>query len=151
VTGVGGGAKIGAFAGLVAGWVSAAAGWARHTPHHAGNLWTRYNAPSGRFKGLGIGTGVIYAGARQAIITNVPTTITINPTTRAVTATGRLELPGFTRNDLAVYYRRDRLDYALNLANVFDRTYITGAIPADATRLKAGDPRKLTFSVRLDL
>lgn len=122
-----------------------------NTPHHAGNFWTRYNVPSGRFKGLGIGTGVIYAGARQAIITNVPTTITINPTTRAVTATGRLELPGFTRSDLAVYYRRGRLDYALNLANVFDRTYITGAIPADATRLKAGDPRKLTFSVRLDL
>jgi hypothetical protein len=32
-----------------------------------------------------------------------------------------------------------------------DRTYVSGAIPADATRLKAGDPRKLTFSVKVDL
>ena len=122
-----------------------------NTPHHAANFWTRYNFPAGRLKGLGLGAGAVYAGARQAIITNVPTTITINPTTRAVTATGRLELPGYTRGDLAVYYRTGRLDYALNMVNVFDRTYVSGAIPADATRLKAGDPRKLTFSVRLDL
>jgi len=121
-----------------------------NTPHHAGNLWTRYNIPKGTFKGLGYGLGVIYAGARQAIITNVPRTITINPTTRAVTATGRLELPGFTRTDLAVYYKRGRIDYAINVSNMLDRSYIAGAIPADATRLKAGDPRKVSFSVKYD-
>ena len=122
-----------------------------NTPHNAGNIWTRYNVPAGRLKGLGFGAGAVYAGVRQAIITNVPRTITINPTTRAVAATGRLELPGYTRGDLAVYYRTGRFDYALNAVNIFDRTYISGAIPADATRLKAGDPRKLTLSVRYDL
>lgn len=88
---------------------------------------------------------------RQAIITNIPTTITVNATTRAVIATGRLELPGFTRSDLAVCYRRGRLDYALNVGSLLDRTYVSGAIPAVATRLTAGDPRKLTFSVKFDL
>jgi len=122
-----------------------------NTPRNAGNLWTRYNVPKGPFKGLGFGYGFIYSGQRQAIITNVPTTITINPITRAVTATGRLELPGFSRSDLAVYYRRGRLDYAVNVGNIFDRRFIAGAIPADATRLKPGDPRKITFSVKLDL
>lgn len=122
-----------------------------NSPHNAGNLWTRYNVPKGQLKGLGIGFGLVYAGVRQAIITNIPTTITVNATTRAVIATGRLELPGFTRSDLAVYYRRGRLDYALNVGNLLDRTYVSGAIPADATRLKAGDPRKLTFSVKVDL
>jgi iron complex outermembrane receptor protein len=122
-----------------------------NTPHNAGNLWTRYNFPHGRFKGLGFGYGFIYAGTRQAIITNVPTTITINPTTKAVTATGRLELPGYARSDLGVYYKHGRFDYALNVANVFDRTYLSGAIPGEASRLKPGDPRKLTFSVRFDL
>jgi outer membrane receptor for ferric coprogen and ferric-rhodotorulic acid len=67
-----------------------------------------------------------------------------------VTATGRLELPGFTRTDLAVYYKRGRVDYAINVSNMLDRSYIAGAIPADATRLKAGDPRKVSFSVKYD-
>ena len=122
-----------------------------NAPHNAGNFWTRYNFPAGRFKGLGFGYGLVYAGARQAIITNVPTTITINPATRAVTATGRLELPSFARSDLALYYKHGRLDYAVNVGNLFDHAYLSGAIPADATRLKPGDPRKLTFSVKWDL
>ena len=122
-----------------------------NTPHNAGNLWTRYNIPSGRFQGFGFGYGFIYAGARQAIITNVPTTITINPVTNAVTATGRLQLPGYARSDFGFYYRHHRFDYALNISNIFDHAYISGAIPAEASRLKPGDPRKITLSVKLDL
>lgn len=122
-----------------------------NTPRNSGNLFTRYNIPAGRLKGLGFGLGVISAGARQAIITNVPRTITVNTTTGAVTATGQLKLPGYTRTDLGFYYKRGHFDYALNIGNIFDRTYIAGAIPADATRLNPGDPRKITFSIRYDL
>jgi iron complex outermembrane recepter protein len=108
-----------------------------NTSHNSGNLWTRYNVPRGALKGLGIGFGAIYASQRQAIITNVPT--------------ARLQLPGYTRLDLGIYYRTKRTDYALNASNLLDRTYVVGAIPGGPDRLSPGDPRKLTFSVRVDL
>lgn len=122
-----------------------------NTPKHSGNLFTRYNLPDGRFKGLGFGLGVIHAGERQAIITNVVRTVTVNATTGIATVTGPLALPGYTRVDVGLYYKRGRFDYALNVGNLFDETYISGAIPADATRLSPGDPRKITFSIRYDL
>ncbi|WP_415909004.1 TonB-dependent siderophore receptor [Oleiharenicola sp. Vm1] len=105
-----------------------------NTPHHGASLWTRYNVPTGKLKGLGFGFGAVYAGKRQAIITNV--------------ATARLELPGYTRADVSAYYRTKHFDYALNVGNVFDRTYLAGAMPGGADRLNPGEPRKITFSVR---
>jgi iron complex outermembrane receptor protein len=108
-----------------------------NTPHHAASLWTRYNIPRGTLKGLGFGFGTTYTGARQAIITNVPT--------------ARLEVPGYARSDIGVYFRHARWDYALNVQNIFDRTYVAGVLPGDATRINPGDPRKLTFSVKVNL
>ncbi|MFM9955672.1 MAG: TonB-dependent siderophore receptor, partial [Opitutaceae bacterium] len=91
-----------------------------NTPKHSGNLFTRYNLPDGRFKGLGFGLGVIHAGERQAIITNVVRTVTVNATTGIATVTGPLALPGYTRVDVGLYYKRGRFDYALNVGNLFD-------------------------------
>lgn len=122
-----------------------------NTPRNAGNLFTRYNLPAGRLKGLGLSLGVIYVGDRQAIITNVARTVTVNPTTGIATVTGPLVLPGYTRVDAGIYYKRGRFDYALNIGNAFDETYISGAIPADATRLSPGEPRKITLSIKFDL
>lgn len=122
-----------------------------NTPRHSSNLFTRYNLPEGRWKGLGFGLGVIRVGERQAIITNVARTVTVNATTGIATVTGPLALPGYTRIDVGIYYKRGRFDYALNVGNVSDETYIAGAIPADATRLSPGDPRKITFSVKVEL
>ena len=107
-----------------------------NTPHNSGNLWTRYNIPAGSLKGLGFGGGLIYTGKRQGIITNV--------------STGRLEEPSYTRADLGLYYRRGRYDYAVNTQNLFDRTYVAGILPGDATRINPGEPRKISFSVRAD-
>ena len=122
-----------------------------NTPHNSANIWTRYNIPDGALKGLGFGLGYIYAGNRQAIITNIPTTITINPTTSVVTATGRLLLPSYSKLDFGLYYKYKHFDYAINLSNILDRTFISGAIPGDATRLRPGDPRKVAFSLRYNL
>ncbi len=105
-----------------------------NTPHHGASFWTRYNIPDGRLKGLGFGLGGVYAGQRQAVITNV--------------ATSRLELPSYARIDAGLYYRTKHFDYALNIGNVLDRAYIAGALPGDATRLNPGEPRKITFSAR---
>ncbi len=108
-----------------------------NTPHNAASLWTRYNFTQERLKGLGLGLGFVYTGMRQAIITNVPT--------------ARFQLPSYTRTDVGVYYRRGHFDYALNVTNLFDRTYIAGAFPGGADRINPGDPRRLSLSIRYDL
>jgi iron complex outermembrane recepter protein len=105
-----------------------------NTPHNAGNLWTRYNFPTGPLRGFGVGLGVIYVGQRQAIITNV--------------ATARFELPSYTRADFALFFRAKQYDLALNVQNALDRTYIAGALPGGADRINPGDPRKITLSAR---
>ena len=106
-----------------------------NTPHNAGSLWTRYNFTQGNLKGLGLGLGVINTGRRQAIITNNPA--------------ARFELPGYTRADIGLYYVTRRIDYALNVSNVTDKTYIAGALPGGADRINPGEPRRLTFSARI--
>lgn len=105
------------------------------TPHHSGSLWTRYNVPDGALKGLGAGLGVIYVGGdREVVVTNVEA--------------NRVQLPGYTRIDLGLYYKFRSYDLALNVANLFDRTYIAGAMPGGVDRINPGEPRKVTLSAR---
>jgi len=65
-------------------------------PRASGNLWSRFNVPSGEFKGLGVGLGVI----------NVGKTWAGDPTT-----TVYYTLPGWTRVDLAAYYAWNRYSF----------------------------------------
>jgi iron complex outermembrane receptor protein len=108
-----------------------------NTPHNAASLWTRYNFTQERLKGLGVGFGWVYTGMRQAVVTNV--------------AASRFQLPSYTRADIGLYYRKGRWDYALNVSNVSDRVYISGAMPGGADRINPGDPRRLSLSIRYDL
>lgn len=106
-----------------------------NTPRNSGSLWTRYNFDQGSLRGLGVGLGVVHTGRRHAIITNNPA--------------ARLELPGFTRADVGLYYTTRRVDYALNVSNVTDKTYVAGALPGGADRLNPGEPRRVTLSARV--
>jgi iron complex outermembrane receptor protein len=101
-----------------------------NAPRLTGNLWTRYNIPEGKLKGLGFGTGVIYVGKAWAG----------DPTT-----TVYYRLPAWTRVDSSIYYRWDRYDLALNIQNLFDRRYIASA--QSAITLNVGEQRKLTLSL----
>ena len=100
-----------------------------NAPRKSGNLWTRYNLPSGGLKGLGIGGGMIFVS--QAWSGDPTTTV-------------YYRLPGWTRFDASAYYKWRRYDLALTCQNVFDRKYISGA--QSALTLNTGEQRKFTLS-----
>ncbi len=101
-----------------------------NAPRDTANFWTRYNLPRGGLKGLGFGLGYIYVGDAWAG----------DPTT-----TVYYQLPAWSRVDGSVYYKSKRLDYALNIQNLFDKRYIGSA--QSALTLNQGEQRKLTLSV----
>jgi iron complex outermembrane recepter protein len=100
-----------------------------NAPRISGNFWTRYNFSSGDLKGLGIGSGLIVVGKAWAG----------DPTT-----TVYYNLSGWTRVDSSVFYQWRRYDFALNIQNLLDRHYISGA--QSAILLNIGEQRKLTLS-----
>jgi iron complex outermembrane receptor protein len=79
-----------------------------NVPHHHASLWNTYEFQGGRWKGLGVGGGVYYIGAREA---NLPNTF---------------RLPGYVRLDASITYRSGPWRTQLNLANLFNRRYVTG-------------------------
>ena len=101
-----------------------------NAPRDSGNLWTRYNIPSGRFKGLGFGGGMIHVGKAWAG----------DPTT-----TVYYRLKAWTRMDASAYYKWKNYDFALNIQNVLDKRYISSA--QSAITLNVGEQRKATLSV----
>ena len=100
-----------------------------NAPRLTGNFWTRYNFPKGQWKGLGLGTGIVYVGKAWAG----------DPTTSVY-----YRLKGWTRVDSSIYYKWKRYDFALNIQNLFDKRYISSA--QSALTLNIGEQRKLTFS-----
>ncbi len=104
-----------------------------NAPRQSGNLWTRYNFPSGGLKGFGIGLGLVYTGERNAVVDN--------------RASRMLTLPSNVRTDLSLYYQWQRYDFALNVNNVTDRSYIAGG--DDVIDVVPGAPRKITASMRV--
>jgi iron complex outermembrane receptor protein len=91
-----------------------------NVPEHSFNLWTSYELQSGKFKGLGFGLGLFYAGDRQGDLAN------------------SFELPSYLRTDAAIFYRRDRFRVALNFKNLFDVDYAETAF--NRTRVSPGEP-----------
>jgi iron complex outermembrane receptor protein len=104
-------------------------------PRYSGNFWTRYNFPTGSLKGFGAGLGVFYTASFLGTATNTPSAY--------------LEVPAFARVDAAFYYDWTRYNFALNVGNLLDRRYIQSA--NTNINVIPGDPRKVTFSVRVRL
>ena len=87
---------------------------ARGVPHNTINLWTRYNLIQEEQRMLGLALGVIFVGERLGDYIAPP-----GP---------QFYLPGYTRWDAGVYWRRGRLDTSLYLENLFDTRYYTSSI-----------------------
>lgn len=102
-----------------------------NAPRQSGNFWTRYNVPDGALRGFGVGFGLIYTGARNGVLSNVPASM--------------LTIPANTRADLALYYKWKRYDVALNMTNITDVSYIASADAS--TDVVPGAPRKITLSL----
>lgn len=100
-----------------------------NTPVNSGNLWTRYNfGAQSKLRDLGIGLGVQAQGSRIPWFTR------------------DFEVPGFVLLDAAIYYapQESKIQVALNVNNVLDRTYWLGA--QNFTRLFPGAPRNLMLT-----
>jgi len=103
-----------------------------NAPKQSANYWTRYNFTSGGLRGFGVGFGVIYASKLNLVVDN--------------RSPQMLTIPAVTHADLAFYYKWKRYDFAVNIYNVTDKSYIaSGDAPTDVV---PGAPRKISASVR---
>ena len=101
-----------------------------NVPRHHASLWSHYEVQQGAWQGLGFGAGVYYVGAREA---NLPNTY---------------RLPGYVRVDAALSYRSGAWRTQLNVANLFDRRYVTGgAASVFNYTLTPSEPRAALLSV----
>jgi iron complex outermembrane recepter protein len=101
----------------------------QNTPVNSANLWTRYNFSKGsKLKDIGIGLGMQHNGSRIPWFTRA------------------FEVPAFTIFDMALYYTpgKSNMQLALNVNNVFDKTYWLGA--QNYTRLFPGAPRNVMLT-----
>ena len=86
---------------------------ARGVPHNTINVWSRYNVIQEEQRTLGLALGAIFVGERLGDYLVPP---------------AQFFLPGYTRWDAGLYYRRGRLDTSLYLENLFDTRYYTSSI-----------------------
>jgi iron complex outermembrane receptor protein len=101
-----------------------------NAPRASGNLWTRFNVPDGRLKGFGVGLGLIYSGKQWG---------------GDPTSTVYYQVPGYTRVDLAAFYKWKRYDFRLSVNNLLDRKYYLSG--QTQFIVIPGEMRKLTFSI----
>jgi len=104
------------------------------------NLWTRYDVADGPLRGFGVGAGISYNSQTAG---SLPSLSDIRV----------LMLPSYTVADLALYYRAaERYNFTLKLGNVFDKRYFEGVNSTiNENGIVPGNPRNLTFSVRIPL
>lgn len=96
-------------------------------PKNQASLWTTYTIQSGDLRGLGFGLGLFYVGNRFGDIANT------------------FELGDYLRTDAALYFRRDRLNAAINIRNLFDIDYSSFGYARTFT--DRGDPFTIVGSV----
>ena len=99
-----------------------------NTPKHSFNFWTRYDVTRGTLQNFGIGIGGNYVGEKIAWIDR------------------SLTVPSYMVVDAAVYYKLKKVQLAVNVGNVFNKTYWLGAF--DYTRLFPGTPRNVMFNIK---
>jgi iron complex outermembrane receptor protein len=84
---------------------------ARNVPFNTANLWTRYNFVDNECVTAGAAIGIVYVGERAASL--LPSGV---------------QLPGFSRWDAGLYYRRGAWNTAVYLENLFDIQYAQSSI-----------------------
>lgn len=97
-----------------------------NAPKSQGAAWLKYRFRNKLLKGISIAAGANYATERQ-------------------TNSALLQLPAYWVGNAAVYYQVDKFRFAVNLNNVFNKTYWAGGF--DYVRLFPGAPRNYMISV----
>jgi iron complex outermembrane recepter protein len=111
-----------------------------NTARNSGNLWTRYDVPSGFARGLGVGVGVVYSGDRAG---TVPTSTNAHV----------LLLPSYFTVDLAINYIVRNYAFNLKIGNLLDKSYYEsiGQGTNGVNQLAPGAGRLVTLSMRATL
>ncbi|WP_164928490.1 TonB-dependent siderophore receptor [Gloeobacter violaceus] len=99
-------------------------------PLHGGSLWSAYRVSEGALAGWGVGAGVFAVGERFGDLDN------------------SFSVPGYTRVDAALYYRRGWLNAAINFKNLLGTQYIEAATFRYAVHPGAPFTVQGTFEVR---
>ncbi|MDN3689527.1 TonB-dependent receptor [Cyclobacterium jeungdonense] len=101
-----------------------------NAPRNTANLWTKYLFEKGSFKDLGIGLGYNYVSDRFGSI---------------VSADQPDVFPSYGIVDAAVYYKLNKVQFQININNVFDQTHWVGGY--DVIRAFPGSPRTIMTTV----
>lgn len=101
-------------------------------PENQASLWTTYQIQKGSLKGLGFGLGLFYMGEGAALLDN------------------SVELPNYLRTDAAIFYRRDGLNAAINIRNLFDTDYFSSTY-GYTLGLERGAPLTIIGFIRWEL
>jgi catecholate siderophore receptor len=96
-----------------------------NTARDSATLWTTYDAGHG----IEVGGGAIYLGRR--FLNNANT----------------VQVPGYTRWDATVAWKRPRYEVRLNVFNLFDARYYDALIPSDGGRAAPGSGRTAMISL----
>jgi iron complex outermembrane receptor protein len=104
-------------------------------PRNAFNLFTTYRIGSGSLEGLGVSAGLFNESRRW-----------VQLVTPANAATNGLFIPGYTRADAGISFRRAAYDVTLSVNNVFDRTYFSGVL--GRFNIYYGEGRNVTAALR---
>ena len=88
---------------------------ARNVPFNTANMWTRYNFINDGCTTVGAALGLVYLGQRTSGLT-------------APAAPPEVFLPGYTRWDAGLYYRRGQFNVNVYLENLFDVQYATSSV-----------------------
>ncbi len=91
-----------------------------NVPLHSGRIWTTYEIQTGALSGLAFGMGLTAVAEREGDIEN------------------SFQLDPYTVFDIAVFYRRDDFNLALNFNNIFDTNFISSA--GTRTSISPGPP-----------
>ncbi|NDJ17069.1 TonB-dependent siderophore receptor [Myxacorys almedinensis A] len=102
-----------------------------NVPKNQVSLWTTYEIQNGGLRGLGFGLGLSYVGDRPGDLSNSFT------------------LGDYLRTDAALYYRRNRLNMAINVRNLFNTDYFR-ASDGGSLFLFRGEPLTITGSIGLE-
>ena len=100
-------------------------------PEHSASLWTTYELQEGSLRGLGFGLGLFFVGDRFGDLDN------------------SYILPSYLRTDASIFYKRNNWRAALNIRNLFDKTYFIGS---EGSRLGVyyGEPLTLVGSFAIE-
>ncbi|WAC13042.1 TonB-dependent receptor [Dyadobacter pollutisoli] len=102
-------------------------------PAHQGNIWAKYEASgNGVLNGVGLGAGMSFSSKTPML--QAPT----------------LTTPGYSVIDAAISYKINRVMLNLNINNIANKRYYTGAVRA-TERFYTGAPRNIMFRIGYSL